>query len=262
MQVEIKEVTPALAKKWLEKNLNNRNIRGQKVANLARDIQAGRWAVNGDTIRFSEDGVLLDGQHRLAAVVKAGRSITTAVAYGVPSEARMTMDAGAARTAGDQFALRGVKNASRVSTACRYAMSARATGTMRPQSFTNGEIWEFYNMHQGVSDRLSIIHDKAPRGYGNIVAAVSYAADFGSPGCRDEILDAWLYGEGGRDHPCVVARERAFKDASRTSKDGQGLHTAVKMRLVAHGVNKMLAGEKIKQFKIPDVASIAGWTGT
>lgn len=65
-------VTPELAQDWLARNKCNRAISDAYVASLIRDMKEGKWIVNGDTIRFSKEGELLDGQHRLTAIVKSG----------------------------------------------------------------------------------------------------------------------------------------------------------------------------------------------
>jgi hypothetical protein len=63
---ELVEITPAMAREWLEKNIeNNRGVGAQVVDAYARDMLAGKWYIPGDPIRFDEDGNLIDGQHRL-----------------------------------------------------------------------------------------------------------------------------------------------------------------------------------------------------
>ncbi|MDO0930218.1 hypothetical protein QQY66_00225 [Streptomyces sp. DG2A-72] len=56
------DVSPALARHWLtEHNTHNRSLRPRVVAAYARDMHAGRWMDNGETIKFAADGTLLDG---------------------------------------------------------------------------------------------------------------------------------------------------------------------------------------------------------
>lgn len=103
-------VTPAIAKEWLARNTHNRRMRTAKVNEFARDMQAGNWAMNGETIKFAADGVLLDGQHRLSAIVKAGVSVELLVVTGLDAATQHTMDVGAKRTTGDAFKLTDEKN--------------------------------------------------------------------------------------------------------------------------------------------------------
>jgi hypothetical protein len=110
-QVEIMAVTPDLAAKWLKQNSHNRNIRKRAVTDYARDMKAGQWRLNGEAIKFAADGTLLDGQHRLMAVIEADVAIPLMVVTGLPTDTQETMDAGCKRTTADAFNLRGETNA-------------------------------------------------------------------------------------------------------------------------------------------------------
>lgn len=94
-------VTPALALAFLERNVRNRPIAENRVALYARDIEAGAWVSNNQGLAFGADGELYDGQHRLWAVVRAGRPATMLVVTGLPPEARATIDQGRSRSVGD-----------------------------------------------------------------------------------------------------------------------------------------------------------------
>lgn len=109
--VEILAVTPDLAAKWLKQNTHNRNVRARAVSDYARDMAAGQWRLNGEAIKFAIDGTLLDGQHRLMAVVESDTAIPLMVVTGLPVDTQETMDAGRKRTTADTFNLRGESNA-------------------------------------------------------------------------------------------------------------------------------------------------------
>lgn len=68
-------VTPALAKQWLEKNTNNRNVNFAKVKKMAKDMREGHWDTTHQGIAIATDGTLVDGQHRLMAVVESGVTV-------------------------------------------------------------------------------------------------------------------------------------------------------------------------------------------
>ena len=73
--MKVETITPKLAEKWMEANKNNRPLRRSLVGRYAGAIRRGQWELNGESIKFDEDGVLFDGQHRLAAVVEANKPI-------------------------------------------------------------------------------------------------------------------------------------------------------------------------------------------
>jgi len=78
-------ITPEEAQFWLQKNPHNREIRPKDVAWLAKALKEGTFNGDiGEPIRITSDGRLLDGQHRLSAVVEAGLSIETWIIIGVP----------------------------------------------------------------------------------------------------------------------------------------------------------------------------------
>ena len=75
METTTELVTPELAAKFLEKNNVNREIRLFHVAEIADLINRDKWQLNHQGIAFNKDGYLLDGQHRLLAIIKAGKAV-------------------------------------------------------------------------------------------------------------------------------------------------------------------------------------------
>lgn len=68
---KVETITPEIAKTMLGENVNNRRISRDNVNLFAREIRNGEWRFNGEAIKFGKDGRLLDGQHRLLAVIAA-----------------------------------------------------------------------------------------------------------------------------------------------------------------------------------------------
>lgn len=104
---EIVDITPQLAKEWLNQNTHNRNLRQRVVNGYAADMLAGVWSENGQSINRSASGILLDGQHRLAAIAQSGVTVRMLVVNGLPETTQETMDVGAKRTMADVLKLRG-----------------------------------------------------------------------------------------------------------------------------------------------------------
>jgi len=77
---------------------------------LTNVIKRGEWKMNGDSIKFDKSGVLIDGQHRLFAVVFSQVAVSMLVVRGLEREAQETIDIGAKRSLGDALKLRGEKN--------------------------------------------------------------------------------------------------------------------------------------------------------
>lgn len=109
-------VTPSMAKKLLETNTSkNRRIKPAVVNKYAKEMAEGRWRKDtAEAIKISEDGALIDGQHRLLAIVKSNKSIELLVASEVPYENFKVIDTGVSRNAGDAFKIEGIKNSNLV----------------------------------------------------------------------------------------------------------------------------------------------------
>lgn len=106
VSVHIERITPEVAKKMLDANTHNRDLKPEKQP-LEKAIRDGEWELNGSTIVFSDAGVLLDGQHRLSACVKTDTPIVCLVVRGIRQNAQMTMDVGKKRTLAEHLKLLG-----------------------------------------------------------------------------------------------------------------------------------------------------------
>lgn len=150
--VEIIDVTPELAERWLAKNPNNRNIRKAVIDGYARDMTTDNWVLNGETLKFDTAGRLIDGQHRLSAVIVANTSVPMIVVRGVDETVMDTVDAGAKRTYADALKLQGEENTTTLAAVARRAVmwskGARTnTGAVRP---TPREMNAFLETHPSI----------------------------------------------------------------------------------------------------------------
>lgn len=101
MTTALTTITPAMAGQWLTMNTHNRFLRAAHVARLAGDMSAGLWRTTHQGIAFDSAGVLQDGQHRLAAIVKSGVTVTMLVSRHVSVQARQAIDVGQSRNVRD-----------------------------------------------------------------------------------------------------------------------------------------------------------------
>jgi hypothetical protein len=184
-------VNEALARQWLARNTCNRPLRNRRVEEFARDMVNGHWVPNGETIKFAigPDGeeVLVDGQHRLWAVVEAskdkpGLEIEFLVVQNLAPEAMMTVDNVAKRNYGDYLAMHGQRGSSRVTTlATRVTNWDRVPSVRMPNVHTRATLtpsevhaWfsanreaaiEAINMGGLVASKLKIQHQATVPGY-------------------------------------------------------------------------------------------------
>lgn len=105
---EIITLTPDMATKLLEHNTLNRPLSQPHVERIAKQIVEGKWRFNGDTIKVSDDGNVLDGQHRLWAIIEAKKPVETILVRGIERDAFATIDTvRKPRSGSDVLALNG-----------------------------------------------------------------------------------------------------------------------------------------------------------
>ncbi len=115
------DVSPPLAEKWLERNRGNRKVREDRVDRYAEQMRDGEWMVSPDAIAFSYTGKLINGQHRLKAIMQLdrGESVECLVASGLDPDAFKIADVGVKRTGADVLRIEGFKSAEEMAAVSR-----------------------------------------------------------------------------------------------------------------------------------------------
>jgi hypothetical protein len=108
-KMKLVTVSPELATKWLNGHVNFRPISERTISQYIADIAGGRWQENGETIKLDEHGKLVDGQHRLEAIIRSGKSVESWVFEGARKAILRTVDTGKRRTLGDLLHHNGEK---------------------------------------------------------------------------------------------------------------------------------------------------------
>lgn len=111
-------IDPVRAKELLALNTCNRKLKKNYVKQLAEKMTSGEWLFNGDTIRIKGDR-LIDGQHRLHAIVKSGLSQRMLLVDSIDDNAFQTIDVGKRRSPGDTLEALGEKNSRLLASAVR-----------------------------------------------------------------------------------------------------------------------------------------------
>lgn len=167
IEVSIVNFSPVQAARILDTiNDGNRKVATSRVEQYKRDMINGSWRFNGDMIRIDENGVLIDGQHRLSAVVRSGMSFEFLVVKGIRSESKHTIDTGKARTGGDALSIQaGVEFADShvingaLSAYVKYKRSGYSDSGSGHR-LTNTEVLATYESHKELVDSsLSMMKD-------------------------------------------------------------------------------------------------------
>ncbi len=101
------DVTPQMAHVWLTHNTNNyRKLSSANIKNLKDELIGGVWMATTQGVGFDVNGVLVDGQNRLTAILQTGITAEDMlVCYNLPEDAKFKIDVGRKRTLADHTQL-------------------------------------------------------------------------------------------------------------------------------------------------------------
>lgn len=172
-------ITPKLAQSLIEhRNNSNRDVTLARVEQYAEDIRRGAWIVNGEAIKISRDGEVLDGQHRLLAVLQAEAPITSVLITGLPPEAQESMDQGRPRTFADVLKLRGEKDYNVLAATVRIVATYERSGIPLPGyifSPSNQQLSATLKRNPGIRDSRQLANRiRQPWLNVSVVAAMHY----------------------------------------------------------------------------------------
>lgn len=170
-RMELREITPAIAHYWLvnfSKNFRNRRITKGTVEKYKRSMLAGRWDVQGSSISFNTSGDLMDGQHRLQAVVESQVSIQTFVVFGLATNVFVNIDTGRVRTFANTLESLGESNtrtqAGIIGFLCRYERenhSFRQLYAAQWESPSRDSQIDFLDKHRDqIADAIGMTHKR------------------------------------------------------------------------------------------------------
>jgi drug/metabolite transporter superfamily protein YnfA len=229
--ITLESITPALAAEWLKGNNVNRRLVANHVERLASEMLAGEWRVTGDTIKLNGDR-LLDGQHRLQAIVRSGVTVQCFVARNVELEAFPVLDTGRIRAGGDVLSAHGYRNVYITASVCRLVwMFERKIGGLNA-TVTNSAILNLVRRHP---ELIGFISDVSAFGFAKTSGIVSslywlWATDNAK---GEEFLAQFLRGaELKITNPIYPLRERVINDHMlRATKSGRRALIAMVFRV-------------------------------
>jgi hypothetical protein len=219
-QVTMLTVTPAMAHDWLQFNTGNRKIQKNHIEVIKRDILKGNWMLNAQPICFTDDPIdpagdaeprLLNGQHRLHAIIAADVPIDIPVATGIPEEAFATFDTHAKRTvrrAGNRVDDRVLAAAAKLQ--WKEDNGLPLTGTGNSPSST--EILETLNEHPRLADGFARARRRGmvEIGSAGVMTYFIYRVTREHAAWGEEFLDGIEYGANlGKDNPILGLRNVA-----------------------------------------------------
>lgn len=160
MESYLAEITPDRAAELLKDRDFNRSLNQNWVTTLSRDMKSGRWELTPQGIILAEDGRLLDGQHRMSAVVRAGIPVKFWVTEGAPIEIFKHLDTGRPRSMYDRLKISGYADPSQLA-----AISRKVFGWQNSQPWSSRTVPTREEL-QGVIDSDPLLADAARFAHG------------------------------------------------------------------------------------------------
>jgi len=150
LKVKLVNVTPNVATNYLTYNGKNRKHSIKHVKFLTNQMLNGDFLENGESIVFDSNNILLDGQHRLMAIAKSGKSYNIPIVRGAKSLSMATYDTGKNRSASDVLEINNFKYTAHVSNLIKniYGYLVRneksvSVDNSRAYTLTNQQVLEY-----------------------------------------------------------------------------------------------------------------------
>lgn len=256
VMVTIERITPDVADEMLKHNTHNRHLSGNvtknKRGNIYKSMEQGLWDLNGESIKFDCNGVLLDGQHRLMACSKTGNPFDTIVVRGLKPITQNTMDSGRKRSVADVLKLDGIKNAQSVAGASAIVLEFNKNGYQALQSqgglvhFSRSEHISFEEQHNeqfqhavNATDALRPLYPQTK------LAALFYLFCLVSSDDAEFFIKD-LKSNVPKRQPIAALRDRLL--LSKSNKNHE-LKTSQKNAYTIKAWNAFMLGEEIKIFR-------------
>lgn len=153
-QCAIVTITPEIATELLTLNFTrNRNMSATRITQYANAIKNGEWGLSTDAIGISKSGYLINGQHRLNAVMESNIPTQFIVLTGIPDDSVYYLDGGLARSIASQLRIANEDKLYGNNTAVAFVKSLLAKSgtpekTIRCLTATEveGYITRYYNL--------------------------------------------------------------------------------------------------------------------
>lgn len=167
--MRIEHISPEIAKDYMKRNINNRKVDYGIVNYYADQMIRGNWKLSPEGISIDELGRLIDGQHRLLAVIKSNMTISFVVLKGFKEDVFPTVNTGKSRSVGDVFSIEGIPNSTIISSGIKLYINLKKNFNLkitnnRDLHLSNIDLISIYNndvnLYQDISKKTKSIYSK------------------------------------------------------------------------------------------------------
>lgn len=226
VKVARKLVTPELANDYLSSNQGNRKLSERQINFYYKQMVEGSWGCTGDTIKISSDGRLLDGQHRLHAIIRYDKPVECFIAEGVDPEVFPMIDTGKSRSASDVLSASGIGRPTSIASTAKHVIifdqGLLGTAHNKDTAPSHKRILEFVNNNpelESVVDYATEISKKFKFMPLYLLATLYWIISHKNHGKAHEFMSQYGSGIGlSEDSPVRLLRERLMKDTINKKK--------------------------------------------
>lgn len=251
-------ITPREAERLLKRNRVNRPVSSGTVKAYAEDMKNGRWDTNTTScIAFNTRGDLVDGQHRLNAIILSGVPTLMWVSYNVGDN--VVFDSGRNRSLSDFMKishpdLEPIYHNNTVLAVVRYLILSSRTGSLeRRGRVTQHECEDFIFEHKHDLDTYySKINGgiKVSKVTISLVHLTMFMAYKGGVSLDDlshffNVLTSGFSEEGSRDFPIIAYRKYLVE------RDDTAPVTIEEIKKCQGAIKKFLTNSGLKRVYIP-----------
>ena len=251
-------ITPEFAGHIMDhRNTLNRGKKQALIGRIRRDLDSDRFRLNGESIVFSDQGELLDGQHRMEGCRQSGKSFEAVVALGIEGGTLATIDQSMARTAGDILAIQGDLTKPVAETAAcvaRYIAGyhkgnrstfGRVTEISRDQSIA--EIQQNPNIISASEWAISMRKDMRGVTMPSMIALARTVLEECYPGREEDVV---YYLERVAIGDDIQQDQPAFTTRSRLSAAKQRLSIPVIQEILLRGAKAHMEGRPLTKIQV------------
>ena len=258
MNIQQVIMTPEFAQELLTKNKNNRKIRRSLVLKICQDIKHSKWHLTHQPVAIDKHGCVLDGQHRLTAIVEAGISVSLMLATDCEPETMIAIDTGNTRTVGDVLTINGTKNATLKAAVIKLyksyyehpnvMWSGRNVYSVQTIDEAASRI-ENFDLYLNVSKKVA--REFAPLTVSAVTTFILLALD---AGYELDIIDNFLYKLSTGDQTSPVQPIYAFRQYMINSTKSKYIHSKATQRSLADYIkvfNLTIACSELRKYHPP-----------
>lgn len=135
----------------------NRYIDEKRIERYKKKLLKGKFPVNGETIKVSKTFKLIDGQHRLWAIVESGITLRILIVTGIEDKAMAFIDIGKNRTAVDMVVINEYRNHATSLAYCiknliYYKNTSKVSSSLSNADISNDEVDAFLEKKKQVNE--------------------------------------------------------------------------------------------------------------